>query len=98
MPTTSGGKGGGGQGPQPNQTAQQAPQHNGQTTMTPAIGGDGVQGPPCKMRSFAEILNEEKQHRNILEVKLTRTSEKVNGETVSRFPWGRLEPLILRSY
>ena len=28
---------------------------------------------PCKLRNFAEILNEEKQHRNILEVKLTRT-------------------------
>ena len=35
------------------------------------------------MRSFAEILNEEKLHRNILEVKLIRTSVKNNnGETV----------------
>ena len=51
--------------------------------MTPAVGRDSEQSQPCKMRSFAEILNEEKLHRNILEVKLIRTSVKNNnGETV----------------
>ena len=38
--------------------------------MTPAYGGDSVQ------------MNEDNQHRNMLDVQLTRTSERLNGETV----------------
>ena len=52
--------------------------------VTPASGGDSVDSSSsCRMRNFAEILNDEQQHRNILEVKLFRTSETLeNGETV----------------
>ena len=83
MSAKSGGKEGGGHVPQPLQVQQQTHQHQGQITMTPAVGRDSEQSQPCKMRSFAEILNEEKLHRNILEVKLIRTSVKNNnGETV----------------
>ena len=82
MSTTSGGKTGGDQVPQPDQTLQQTPQHQGPPTMTPAVGGDGDKSLPSKMRSFAEILNKEKQHRNILEVKLIRTSTKENGVNI----------------
>ena len=83
MSAKSGGKEGGGQVPQPQQVQQQTHQHQGQITMTPAVGRDSEQSQPCKMRSFAEIMNEEKLHRNILEVKLIRTSVKNNnGETV----------------
>ena len=42
------------------------------STMTPALGGDGRDGLLRKMRTFAEILNEEQNHRSILEVKLVR--------------------------
>ena len=34
------------------------------------------------MRNFAEILNDEQHHRNILEVKLSRKSETINGELI----------------
>ena len=51
--------------------------------MTPAQGGDSTDSSFCKMRNFAEILNEDQQHRNILEVKLYKTSETLdNGEIV----------------
>ena len=43
------------------------------STMTPALGGDRLDN-TRKLRNFAEILNEEKHHRNILEVKLVRTN------------------------
>ena len=39
------------------------------STMTPAMGGDSGDSLPRRMRTFAEILNEEQNHRNILEVK-----------------------------
>ena len=57
-------------------------QHQGPPTMTPATGRDSDESQSCRQRSFAEILNEEKLHRNILEVKLTRTSSTQNGVTV----------------
>ena len=50
--------------------------------MTPASGRDSDESQSCRQRSFAEILNEEKLHRNILEVKLTRTSKNQNGIAV----------------
>ena len=35
--------------------------------VTPASGGDSVDSSSsCRMRNFAEILNDEQQHRNIL--------------------------------
>ena len=53
------------------------------STMTPASGGDRTGSLPRKLRNFAEILNDEKLHRNILEVKLTRThSTDEKGEQV----------------
>ena len=50
--------------------------------MTPASGGGSSDKTPCRMRNFAEILNDEQHHRNILEVKLIRKSETVNGELI----------------
>ena len=82
MSTTSGGLGVVEGDPQVPLSVQQTPQQYGPSTMTPAVGRDSVDSLPCRMRSFAEILNEEKHHRNILEVKLTRTSVKQNEETV----------------
>ena len=59
------------------------PPHNTlSNTMTPANGGDSSDKIPPRMRNFAEILNDEQHHRNILEVKLTRKSETVNGELI----------------
>ena len=48
---------------------------NDLSSMTPTMVGDRLDDLPCRMRNFAEILNEEQHHRNILEVKLIRTSE-----------------------
>ena len=50
--------------------------------MTPASGGGSTDKTPYKMRNFAEILNDEQHHRNILEVKLIRKSETINGEII----------------
>ena len=50
--------------------------------MTPASGGGSSDKTPCRMRNFAEILNDEQHHRNILEVKLIRKSETINGEII----------------
>ena len=44
------------------------------STMTPAAGRGSEDSLPGRLRNFAEILNEEQHHRNILEVKLVRTS------------------------
>ena len=81
MSATSGGKVDGVGDPKV-QPVQQPPQRQGQSTMTPAVGRESEPSLPCRMRNFAEILNEEKHHRNILEVKLNRTSVKQHGETV----------------
>ena len=32
------------------------------STMTPAVGRDGAGNLPCKLRNFAEILNEEQKY------------------------------------
>ena len=73
----------GGQGDVAAQSNQPLLQPNGLPTMTPAAGRDSEQSLPCRMRPFAEILNEEKLHRNNLDVKLVRTNETLeNGETV----------------
>ena len=59
------------------------PPHNTlSNAMTPANGGDSSDKIPPRLRNFAEILNDEQHHRNILEVKLTRKSETVNGELI----------------
>ena len=50
--------------------------------MTPASGGGSSDKTPCKMRNFAEILHDEQHYRNILEVKLIRKSETINGEQI----------------
>ena len=64
-----------GGGPKTNQSVS--------NSMTPAAGGDGVDNTNRRLRTFAEILNDDQQHRNILEVKLFRTSETlVSGEIV----------------
>ena len=53
------------------------------SSMTPALGGDSADSLPRRMRNFAEILNEDQHHRNILEVKLMRTQQlNDNGEMV----------------
>ena len=44
------------------------------SSMTPATGGDRNDSFPGRLRNFAEILSEEQHHRNILEVKIVRTS------------------------
>ena len=49
---------------------------------TPASGGGSSDKTPYRMRNFAEILNDEQHHRNILEVKLIRKSETINGELI----------------
>ena len=49
-----------------------------QVTATSNEGGSC--GGPKKMRTFAEIIAEEKEQRNILEIKLTRLSINVEGE------------------
>ena len=49
---------------------------------TPASGGGSSDRTPYRMRNFAEILNDEQHHRNILEVKLIRKSETINGELI----------------
>ena len=54
------------------ETLKSAANANDQSTMTPAMGGDRGDCLPRKMRTFAEILNEEQNYRNILEVKLIR--------------------------
>ena len=57
--------------------------NNDLSSMTPALGGDSVTSLPRRMRSFAEILYDDQQHRNILEVKLVRTSKNnESGENV----------------
>ena len=43
------------------------------SSTTPASGGGSNNSSPSRLRSFAEILNEEKLHRNILEVKISKT-------------------------
>ena len=59
------------------------PSHNTlSNTMTPANGGDSSDKIPPRMGNFAEILNDEQHHRNILEVKLIRKSETINGELI----------------
>ena len=56
---------------------------NDLSSMTPASGGDSVDSLPRRLRSFAEILHDDQHHRNILEVKLIRTSKtNERGETV----------------
>ena len=49
-------------------------------SMTPAFGGDSVDSLPRRMRSFAQILNDDQHHRNILEMKLIRTSKTNENE------------------
>ena len=58
------------------------PHTNLSNPMTLAHGGDSSDKTPRRLRNFAEILNEEQHHRNILEVKLVRNSETINGELV----------------
>ena len=53
-----------------------------QPTMTPERTGDGHPETPCRMRSFEEIMNEEKKNRNILIVKITKIVTIVNGKEV----------------
>ena len=71
MSTKSGGNegGGGGGDPKTDHVQQHVPEQPGPPTMTPAAGRGSEESLPCRLRSFAEILNEEKLHRNILEVK-----------------------------
>ena len=60
-----------------------APNPQDSSTMTTAGGRDSDQSQPQRMRSFAEILSGDKLHRNILEIKLIRTSKVLEtGETV----------------
>ena len=61
MSTTSGGKDGGGPDQHP-PLIQQASKLLGSPTMTPAEGRDSAKNLPCTMRSFAEILSDEKNH------------------------------------
>ena len=58
------------------------PHTNLSNPMTPAHDGVSSDKTPRRLRNFAEILNEEQHHRNILEVKLVRNSETINGELV----------------
>ena len=51
-----------------------------QTTMTPVRTGDGSEGSPCRMRTFDEIIADEKKNRNILIVKLIKIVKIVNGK------------------
>ena len=50
------------------------------TTVTPSGLGDSV-GRSAKMRSFAQIIAEEAENRNILEIKMTKQQISVDGET-----------------
>jgi hypothetical protein len=53
-----------------------------QITMTPERSGDGSEGAPCRMRSFDEIIADEKKNRNTLTVKLLKIVKIVNGKEV----------------
>ena len=79
MSTTSGGRDGGGLSPQAHHVQQQVSQQQGPPTTTLGENRGSDKSLPCRMRSFAEILNEEKLHRNILEVKIVRTNVMKDG-------------------
>ena len=53
------------------------PTASNSTTSAWALGG--VSGNEVRMRSFAEIIAEEKQHRNILEIHLVRCTPSSKG-------------------
>ena len=49
-----------------------------ESTMTPAQAGGGS-NQPCRMRSFKEIIEDEKKNRNILTIKLSKIVNFVDG-------------------
>ena len=51
-----------------------------QSTTTPEKTGGGPEATPCRMRSFEEIVADEKKNRNILIVKLVKIVTIVNGK------------------
>merc|ERR1712240_937421 len=53
-------------------------------SMTSAWAVDGASGKEVKMRSYAEIIAEEREQRNILEIKLTRLDEADGSETKAK--------------
>ena len=59
-----------------------SPSSHSSPTATPEKSGGGSDGTPCRMRTFEEIIADEKKNRNILIVKLTKIVTIVNGEEV----------------
>ena len=53
-------------------------------SMTSAWAVDGASGKEVKMRSYAEIIAEEREQRNILEIKLTRLDETDGSEAKAK--------------
>ena len=53
-------------------------------SMTSAWAVDGASGKEVKMRSYAEIIAEEREQRNILEIKLTRLDEADGSEAKAK--------------
>ena len=53
------------------QTMQYQPEESVKPTVTPSRVGDRARAPK-QMRTFQQILNEEKENRNIVEIKLTK--------------------------
>ena len=71
------------------------------SSMTPTLGGDSADSLPRRLRSFGEILHEDQHHRNILEVKLTKTNmnnesgeavkvKSLNEDDISEFIFGTI--------
>jgi hypothetical protein len=58
------------------------PLSTSQLAMTPERTGDDAKDTLCRMRSFEEIVAQEKQNRNILIVKLTKIVKFVDGKEV----------------
>ena len=75
-PPPGGGPGGGPPQHQPQLATTSLP------TMTPERTGDGATDTPCRMRTFEEIIAQEKKRRNILTVKMTKIVKFFDGKEV----------------
>lgn len=67
-------------GQPPGAVTSKPPEPSSQQSTTPAQAGGGPDNLPRRMRTFEEIINEEKQDRNILIVKLTKIVKFVDGK------------------
>ena len=69
-----------GEQPPPGGGAKDSPPPSNPLSTTPVQSGGGQDNVPRKMRTFEEIVAEEKKNRNILTVKLTKIVKYVDGK------------------